>query len=1002
MRYDAFISYRHSDLDMYVAKSLHKGLETFKVPRMATGKTGKKKIERVFRDQEELPIGSDLGDNIRKALEESEFLIVVCSPRTPESYWVQKEIDTYISLHGRDHILAVLIEGEPAESFPKQLLTDDSGNPVEPLAADIRGESRHAMRKKLRTELLRLAAPLLGCSYDDLRQRHRERRMRKALGASGAVAVLALAFGAYSVYNAMMIQENYEGKQRNQSLYLADTSLRLLEQGDRVAATLIALAALPGEENDRPYVPSAQYALSQAVHAYTNGSDLLADRLLKHDFPVSDMYENEQGTRAVSVDQGEYVYVWNLEDGSLLQKLAPELDESGYVIPVLGVCLTDEEDLVLVTKQGIRVLDLDGNEIWRAAGETAYSYCSFDAQAKIAACSSLDMVQFYDLSDGTLLGSLENDADTGHFSGTMVFSESAEKFAVNRYPSNEDTTNGEVCVYDFATGESVNYATQRNYIMELAFSADGNLVAASTDLQELSDNAVTSVTAYVEKIDLSFGTSLWSNPFSFLRITMDSASSILKCKSYTEESTGEIQDDVILSVDNHAYIWDSASGSLKVELQIASGIVEILFSTNSRFIYLVGTDGIMHVFNEADGASYSDYAVDMDRPARQVLVQNGVLLVRSYAQPEILVMKYQEGAGMQVAASLEESIRRVDLSTEESCYAIMSGGETREIHFYDAETDEELDSWVPEGGKNITDSLFISDFCYMLIEGYGTLEFYDIHSHEATTWSLEDASYLTSCHVTENCAFAIICERSSYYIVDLQMQQTVVQGDSRERINSAVLSNDGGLLYSSMEDGIVSCTDTATGAATPLSDDWQATRTDLGRTSLALSPDGKWLAVNCRDNYLRILDTGTGELLAKVPFAAQHRCFLSFSEDGRLLMQGDNYIIQAYDISRQKFVYTAVEQHNQIKDVTYATQESIVCIRTSAEMLLLHAEDYEPLAQIEDGALYIPGRAAVFNKNYYTLYRFPYMSLDQLVSEAYTQLGGQELTEQERLQYHVD
>lgn len=206
MKYDAFISYRHSELDMYVAKGLHKGLETFKAPRMAAGKTGKKKIERVFRDQEELPIGSDLGDNIRKALEESEYLIVVCSPRTPDSYWVQKEIDTYISLHDREHVLAVLIEGEPEESFPKQLLTDDNGNPVEPLAADVRGGSHRAVGKKLKTELLRLAAPLLGCSYDDLRQRHRERRMKKALGAFAAVAVLALAFGIYSAYNAMIIQ----------------------------------------------------------------------------------------------------------------------------------------------------------------------------------------------------------------------------------------------------------------------------------------------------------------------------------------------------------------------------------------------------------------------------------------------------------------------------------------------------------------------------------------------------------------------------------------------------------------------------------------------------------------------------------------------------------------------------------------------------------------------------------------------------------------------------
>ena len=130
MNYDAFISYRHAPLDMEIAKKVHTGLETYKIPKAVRKKTGKAKMGRVFRDQEELPIGSDLGDNISGALAGSEYLIVICSPRTPDSYWVCKEIDTFIKLHDRDHILAVLIEGEPDESFPPQLLTDENGEPV--------------------------------------------------------------------------------------------------------------------------------------------------------------------------------------------------------------------------------------------------------------------------------------------------------------------------------------------------------------------------------------------------------------------------------------------------------------------------------------------------------------------------------------------------------------------------------------------------------------------------------------------------------------------------------------------------------------------------------------------------------------------------------------------------------------------------------------------------------------------------------------------------------
>ena len=48
VKYDAFISYRHSELDKFVATTLHKKLEAFKLPKGVKSPTGKTKIERVF------------------------------------------------------------------------------------------------------------------------------------------------------------------------------------------------------------------------------------------------------------------------------------------------------------------------------------------------------------------------------------------------------------------------------------------------------------------------------------------------------------------------------------------------------------------------------------------------------------------------------------------------------------------------------------------------------------------------------------------------------------------------------------------------------------------------------------------------------------------------------------------------------------------------------------------------------------------------------------------
>ena len=77
--YIAFISYRHKPLDIAVAKRLHRLIERYRVPAKYAGKRGSRKLGRVFRDQDELPVSADLSASICRALDSSEFLIVVCT-----------------------------------------------------------------------------------------------------------------------------------------------------------------------------------------------------------------------------------------------------------------------------------------------------------------------------------------------------------------------------------------------------------------------------------------------------------------------------------------------------------------------------------------------------------------------------------------------------------------------------------------------------------------------------------------------------------------------------------------------------------------------------------------------------------------------------------------------------------------------------------------------------------------------------------------------------------
>jgi hypothetical protein len=222
-RYAAFISYSHADEKL--ASWLHRKLEAYRTPGPLVGRTtalGKigKRVGKVFRDRAELGADHDLGGEIRAALERSDALIVLCSPRSAQSRYVHEEIRYFKSLGRGERIMAAIAGGEPHaagkkvghrvlsdadECFPPALLRQlgedgaisHTPEPMEPIAADFRhGKDEHEGGK------LKLIAGLLGVGLDDLIQRERVAqrwRMRGVAALAVVFAGLALAAAGFAV-----------------------------------------------------------------------------------------------------------------------------------------------------------------------------------------------------------------------------------------------------------------------------------------------------------------------------------------------------------------------------------------------------------------------------------------------------------------------------------------------------------------------------------------------------------------------------------------------------------------------------------------------------------------------------------------------------------------------------------------------------------------------------------------------------------------------------------
>jgi len=230
MRYKAFISYSHAD-DAFATR-LHERLERYRLPqRLVTERQlSGNRLGVIFRDRDELASSSSLTETIREALADSECLIVLCSPDSAVSHWVNAEIDAFRTLRPDGAILPMVPDSVPEAPlgglFPESLRRGE-----EPLAADARPDGDGFQRA-----FLKLAASLAGVRFDELRRREVVRRRQRFAGIA-AGAVLGASVVGTLIYQAHVAEkEAVERKAQAQALisYMVEDLDKRLQEYEEV------------------------------------------------------------------------------------------------------------------------------------------------------------------------------------------------------------------------------------------------------------------------------------------------------------------------------------------------------------------------------------------------------------------------------------------------------------------------------------------------------------------------------------------------------------------------------------------------------------------------------------------------------------------------------------------------------------------------------------------------------------------------------------------------
>lgn len=676
-QYDAFISYRHLPLDMAVASKLQELLESYRPPKNVDELRGRR-INRIFRDKSELPTSGDLGNGIREALRNSRYLIVVCSEHTKDSKWCMEEIRQFKEYHNgsTDHILTILVSGEPDNVFPEHLLretreeTEVDGTKryyevnIEPLCGDVRAKTIKKSLKRLKTEFLRIAAPLLGCGFDTLYQRHMRRKRKQngiILSSSAGLLTAVLLTVSIFAYKTWVSEREYrnilaENYMRQGSEYsLSDDPQKALLYFSEAIATspdnLPAASAgvslllqeyswpvmeeiLPGRIVDGEYVPLILSTSSEIDGHYLSIAltsirvcDKSGDTL--KELPIyEDEYYSYLGKSA-----GQWAFKSeNLYDAENINLYLynPITDTMRTVPKPDGYSKNYNKDDLIFAGYDIRAID-ENRAILTGGG--LVRLVSFDSEGNMEVLSTVDLADAFPLSPKDDYVSLNN---------SIWISDDCSYIAVNNLNS--------LAIFSTDGLIQCGYIENKNYLIHnVEFDGDGNIAAAYGNPYSLSGGylnpggyfavyTIDGKVVYESAIDhenIIIGTEFLPTNKNILLVWSQNQAALfdIEQKKYISAPIYTNNIGSACFYDGNSICLSSSVGSLDNEVSVASSTVKY------RFIDIPDSN-IDNPLSEGEGKLNTLYSQDkriVYGPEGKTLTTDGQTLTMLDSEGNILV-----------------------------------------------------------------------------------------------------------------------------------------------------------------------------------------------------------------------------------------------------------------------------------------------------------------------------------------------------------------------------